>query len=417
MLQHCPDPGLAHIFSTTQRPYPPRRRFLAALGLTPVVWAGLLSGCGGGDEDEDENTPTAQGLNAQEAAAYAVTQGVVGALCQYLTPHSKDLGTAGLRRLGQNSAIQAQDPFAIGSTTKAMTAMLAGRLVDQGRLQWQSPLEEMLPGLAPRMHPEYRAVTLHQLLAHRSGLMAFQSSADVQALLDGFEGNLPPTLIEQRYAFAQWVLAQPPIQGVKPGVDYAYSNAGYTVVGAILEAYNELAFEDLFTAQLSTPLGMTHPWRDSFTTADLPVVGHVGSAEHLTVFEQSDPLAQSITHIFAPAGTTLHLSGADYGAWLRWHMQALAGQSTPLASSYIAALRATNHGQYTMGWIAKKQQAVPSLVHDGSTMGFQSLVWVDLDGQGAGHVWANCTEVDSPTPWVSTVLINLLQRMGRYYRA
>ncbi|NUN63039.1 MAG: beta-lactamase family protein, partial [Burkholderiaceae bacterium] len=276
--------------------------------------------------------------------------------------------TAGFRRLGQASSVQASDPFAIGSTTKAMTAALAARLVDSGRLRWESTLEQMLPALAAGMRPVYRTVTLRQLLAHRSGLMAFQGNADVQALVNGLDGDIPDDVAMQRQLFARWVLSQAPINGIRPGVDYAYSNGGYTVVGAILEAHTSQRYEDLFTTQLARPLGMQHPWRDPFTGDSLPVVGHFGSPGKLSVHQPSDPLADSLTRLMAPAGTSLHLSAADYGLWLQWHMRAMAGQPTPLPASYLGALRAAQDEEYLMGWIARTRVATPMLVHDGSTL-------------------------------------------------
>ena len=392
-----------------------RRRFLAALGIAPACLSGLLTGCGAGDDDPPSGPA---GISAQEAANAAVAQGIVGALCQYIDGKASQppqLGTAGFRRLGQASSVQATDPFAIGSTTKAMTAALAARLVDSGRLQWESTLEQMLPALAAGMRPVYRTVTLRQLLAHRSGLMAFQGNADVQALVNGLDGDIPDDVAMQRQLFARWVLSQAPIAGIRPGIDYAYSNGGYTVVGAILEAQTGQRYEDLFTAQLARPLGMQSPWRDPFTGDSLPVAGHFGSPGKLTAYQLSDPLSSIFTHLLAPAGTSLHLSAADYGLWLQWHMRAMAGQSTPLPASYLGALRAAQDEEYLMGWIARKRVATPMLAHDGSTLGFQSLAWVDLDGQGAGHLWANCAE-GGGGPWVSTALIGLMERMRRHYR-
>lgn len=392
-----------------------RRWLLTTLGLSPILATGTLAGCGDGN---DGSTSITRGLTAQGAANAAVAQGIVGALCQHVSTSQSDaldVGIAGLRRLGHANPVQASDPFAIGSTTKAMTAMLAARLVDQGRLGWESTLEQMLPMLAPDMLPVYRTVTLRQLLAHKGGLMALQSSVDVLALVNSFQGDVPSALSDQRTSFARWVLAQQPPIGITPGRDYAYSNAGYTVVGVILEAHSGQSFEDFFNTQLVTPLGLKNPWRDLFNTPTPPVTGHIGSPGKLAALTQTDELANTIARILAPAGTVLRVSAADYGLWLQWHLRALAGETTPLPTSYIAALRMATHGEYLLGWVPRKQQPVPALVHDGTTMGFQALTWVDLDGKGAGHLWANCTEGDG-TPWVSTILIGLLERMGQHYR-
>jgi CubicO group peptidase (beta-lactamase class C family) len=76
----------------------------------------------------------------------------------------------GVRRIGQADPVRADDRWLLGSDGKAMTATLVARLVDQGKLSWTTPLETMLPALAAGMRPEYRNVTLVDLLQHRAGL-------------------------------------------------------------------------------------------------------------------------------------------------------------------------------------------------------------------------------------------------------
>jgi CubicO group peptidase (beta-lactamase class C family) len=66
----------------------------------------------------------------------------------------------------QGDKIAVGDRFHLGSDTKAMTAMLCGILVDEGKLKWSQTLGETFPELKKSMHPQYQAVTLEQLLTH-----------------------------------------------------------------------------------------------------------------------------------------------------------------------------------------------------------------------------------------------------------
>jgi CubicO group peptidase (beta-lactamase class C family) len=79
------------------------------------------------------------------------------------------IGVAGVRARGKTDKIAVTDQFHIGSDTKAMTAMLCGILVDEGKLKWGQTLGETFPELKKSMHPQYQAVTLEQLLTHRGG--------------------------------------------------------------------------------------------------------------------------------------------------------------------------------------------------------------------------------------------------------
>jgi CubicO group peptidase (beta-lactamase class C family) len=79
------------------------------------------------------------------------------------------VGVAGIRTRGKPEKIEPGDRFHIGSDTKAMTAMLCGILVDEGKLKWDQTLGETFPELKSSMHAQYQGVTLEQLLTHRGG--------------------------------------------------------------------------------------------------------------------------------------------------------------------------------------------------------------------------------------------------------
>jgi len=53
-----------------------------------------------------------------------------------------------------------------------MTSTLMARLVESGQLRWDSTLGEVFPDFAPRMNPDFRSVTLLELLSHHAGLPA-----------------------------------------------------------------------------------------------------------------------------------------------------------------------------------------------------------------------------------------------------
>ncbi len=78
----------------------------------------------------------------------------------------------GVRRVGFPDRVEVTDRFHLGSNTKAMTATWVGMAIDAGKLGWDSTLAGVFPDLASRIHPDYRRVTVDQLLSHRAGLPA-----------------------------------------------------------------------------------------------------------------------------------------------------------------------------------------------------------------------------------------------------
>ena len=76
----------------------------------------------------------------------------------------------GVRTIGHPEPINEHTVFAIGSTTKAMTAMLMGMLVDSGRVGWDDPVVRHMPDF--RISDPYvtSQITIRDLLTHRAGL-------------------------------------------------------------------------------------------------------------------------------------------------------------------------------------------------------------------------------------------------------
>src|SRR6185295_12307785 len=76
----------------------------------------------------------------------------------------------GVRELGKPEQVDSATLFAIGSTTKAMTAASIGMLVDEGKLRWDDPVTNYLPTF--QLHDPWvtREITIRDLLTHRAGL-------------------------------------------------------------------------------------------------------------------------------------------------------------------------------------------------------------------------------------------------------
>lgn len=122
----------------------------------------------------------------------------------------------------------------IGSITKTVSAIAILRLIEEMELSTQTNLAELLPDV-----PEDKApITLHQLLTHTSGIVE-ATGDDAEAL--------------SRSAFLDRVLATP--LDAEPGEVHAYSNAGYSLLAAIIEMQSGLDYED-YILQRVLPQGV-----------------------------------------------------------------------------------------------------------------------------------------------------------------
>src|SRR5580658_7174922 len=76
----------------------------------------------------------------------------------------------GVRKLGEPTPVDENTLFAIGSNTKAFTTAALATLVDEGKLAWDDPVYQRLPGFV--MYDPYvsHEMTIRDLLTHRSGM-------------------------------------------------------------------------------------------------------------------------------------------------------------------------------------------------------------------------------------------------------
>lgn len=161
------------------------------------------------------------------------------------------VGVAGVRTRGKGDKIATDDHFHIGSDTKALTAMLCGILVDEGKLKWSQTLGETFPELKKSMHSQYQAVTLEQLLTHRGGAPGELEKGELWIKLWQHKGT--PT--SARRLLLTGVTSKPP--EAPPGTKFIYSNAGVSIAGHMAEKVTGKSWEDLMREKIFRPLGMT----------------------------------------------------------------------------------------------------------------------------------------------------------------
>ncbi len=135
---------------------------------------------------------------------------------------------AGERVLSSGDMLQPEDAFHIGSNTKMLTALIYARLVEEGHLSWGATLPELFPDLADQMHEDWREVRIEDLFAHRSGLQA--NPSPIWFLTSRADDRPFP---EQRRSLVEEVLSKP-AKGERG--DFVYSNLGYMIAGAAIEA-------------------------------------------------------------------------------------------------------------------------------------------------------------------------------------
>ena len=138
--------------------------------------------------------------------------------------------------------MRSDERFRVGSVTKTFVAALVLRLVQDGRLALDDPVERWLPGLLPAG----KEITVRHLLSHTAGL--FDYVEDERVLRDTVHRWSPTELI----ALAT---AHPP-ERRQPGRSFAYSSTNYIVLGMIAEKAGGASLERQLRERLFRPLGL-----------------------------------------------------------------------------------------------------------------------------------------------------------------
>jgi CubicO group peptidase (beta-lactamase class C family) len=243
------------------------------------------------------------------------------------------LAVDGARVQGKRGAVQQGDAWHIGSNTKMLTALLYGRLVEQGEASWGATLPELLPDLADEMDPAWGDVTIEHLLSHRSGLAA---NPGMMWFLTSRGSNDP--VETQRTALARGFLTKPPAG--ETGT-FTYSNLGYMIAGAALDRIAlRLGHENYETLFLSTLVLQNEGW--GFGPPPTGIEGHAkglfgGLKGQGTGSGADNPAA------LAPAGT-LHVPLAAHARFVSGFLEADEAEQKLLTPYPTAG------SDYALGW-------------------------------------------------------------------
>jgi len=321
----------------------------------------------------------------------------------------------GVRELGREDKVDTHTLFAIGSTTKAMTAAALGMLVDEGKVKWDDPVIDHLPWFALKDSQFTREITVRDLLTHRAGL----PNADYL-----WYGQATPRLtILERLRFVE------PAYSVRSS--FIYQNLMYSAAGAIVEAASGLPWERFIEARFFGPLGMT----DSIATAGT-LSNHPNRAEpHFILGGAVERIENASVDGVAPAGS-IWSSASDMSKWvsflLRDGMVASGGRDRRLLSAEVlselfrpqtlvtreafyptAELTKPSWTTYGLGWFQQDYAGLKVDFHTGSIDGMVAICGL-IRSRGIGvYVLSNLDHAEARHALMLSAFDRLLGRPAR----
>jgi dipeptidyl aminopeptidase/acylaminoacyl peptidase/CubicO group peptidase (beta-lactamase class C family) len=250
--------------------------------------------------------------------------------------------------------------FQIGSITKVWTTTLAMMLVDEGRLDLDTPVADVLPDLVLADPTATKAITVRHLLTHTSGI-------DGDVFIDTGRGD---------DSLRKYVARLGEVgQSHSVGAAFSYCNSGFTLLGRLLEKITGQTWDQLLRTRLCEPLGLTHAVtlpEDALLHA--VAVGHE-ECEGRAVAVQTWTLPRS-----SGPGSAITARAADVLAFARLHLAGgVAPDGTRLLSAAGAAAMTKLHAElphdhpiqesWGLGWMRFDWDGHRLVGHDGGTIG------------------------------------------------
>ncbi|MFN8571593.1 MAG: serine hydrolase [Gemmatimonadaceae bacterium] len=293
----------------------------------------------------------------------------------------------GVRRLGGSEPVNEHTLFAIGSTTKAMTAASLGMLVDEGKVRWDEPVLSYLPTLQLYDPVMTRELTVRDLLTHHSGLPG------TDLLWSG--GDFSTQEIVRRMRFVK------PFASFRNG--YSYMNVQYAMAGEVLRAASGVSWSDFVSQRIFAPLGMRETVPSLAATATLPNV----ATPHMVIHDTLRVIDNRPVDPVAPAGA-IWSSVSDMAKWMRFVLDSgrvsgrrLLSESTyrdwmspqvivPPAEFYpTTRLTRPHYTAYGLGWFLQDYHGQAVSMHTGSIDGMIAILGLIPDQRVGVYVLAN----------------------------
>jgi len=288
----------------------------------------------------------------------------------------------GVRKLGEKTPVDENTLFGIGSNTKAFTTACLAMLVDEGKISWDDPVYQRLPGF--QMSDPYvsHEMTIRDLLTHRSGM----------GLGEGDLLFWPHSTYTRAEIIHQ-------LRFMKPASSFrshfAYDNLLYMTAGQIIPAVTGTTWDDFVRQRIFKPLGMT--------TSNVSNTEFKPSDDFAYPHSVVDGKLQAIPFVSldnaGPAGS-ISSSAAEMAKWVLLQLnrgklpdsdkrlfsearsrEMWAAQTILPIGEMPASLSALkpNFADYALGWSLRDYHGHTSVAHTGGVAGMVSRVMLVPD--------------------------------------
>ncbi|MCT1402032.1 serine hydrolase [Paenibacillus sp. p3-SID867] len=274
----------------------------------------------------------------------------------------------GYRNIDKSLPVTSETLFAIGSSTKAFTALAAGILADEKILKLDTPVKEYLPDFKMFDPFATERITLRDMLCHRSGLPRHD--------LMWYNASLTREEIIERLRY------------LEPNVDFRtkwqYQNIMYMVAGYVVGHVSRSSWEEVVQKRIFRPLNMT----SSQFSVDKTQLHHDYAMPYIQIEDQARVIPFRNIDTIGPAGS-INSNIKDMANWVRFQINHGMHDGQRLVSNEMLDTLHTPHmvcemtevnennthmGSYGLGWLIEPYRGLRMVSHGGNIDGFTAHV-------------------------------------------
>ncbi|QGN34222.1 serine hydrolase [Microlunatus sp. Gsoil 973] len=267
---------------------------------------------------------------------------------------------SGSLNLDTQAPVQPDSIFQVGSITKTFTTTMIMQLVEQQKVDLDQPVINILRDLQLGDPEAAKIITLRHLLSHSSGI-------DGDVFTDHGRGDDAVTKYVEGLAGIG--------QLFRPGTMFSYCNAGFVLVGKLIEELTGTTWDAALHDQILRPLGLEH-------TGTLPEEAILGSAAVGHSGEPGEPRTVirrwQLPRSIGPAGL-INSTVTDVLTYARMHLRGGSlGGTTIITTASADAMRAEEirppvghrvDGWQGLGWMVDRFGGSEAFGHNGATVG------------------------------------------------
>jgi D-alanyl-D-alanine carboxypeptidase len=260
----------------------------------------------------------------------------------------------GYRNIDPNLPVETNSAFEIGSITKQFTAVAILQLKERGRLKLSDTLGQYIPE-----YSRGKDVTIEQLLHQTSGIPDnINSIPNAVKVITSRPGSLKAVLA---------LIGNMPLV-FKPGTQWDYSNTNYYFLGVIVSRVSGMTYDQYVAKNIFAPAGMTH----STFTKDESSLSTMAIGYQPT---SGGPLerAKRIGYGWSQGAGSILSTAGDVAKWDDAFFSGRVASASDVRFATTPAYIQGKSTHYGCGWRIDETDGVPTISHDGATLGFNAI--------------------------------------------